>query len=78
MTVRPAEESCTLLRAGGGVATPEPGAAAAALAEAEEICQGLKELASFKGPMTRKREVEGSTQTIEECVQQVLALPARL
>ena len=63
MTVRPAEESCTLLRAGGGVATPEPGAAAAALAEAEEICQGLKELASFKGPMTRKREVEGSTQT---------------
>ena len=77
MTVRPAEESCTLLSAGGGVATQELGAAAA-LAEAAEICQGLKELASFKGPMTRKREVEGSTQTIEECVQQVLALPARL
>ena len=48
MTVRPAEESCSLLRAGGGVAAPEPGAAAA-LAEAAEICQGLEELVSCKG-----------------------------
>ena len=73
MTVRPAKEECSLLSAGGGVAAPGPGAAAA-LAEAAEICQGLEELASFKGPMTRKREVEGSTRTIDECVQQVLAL----
>ena len=48
MMVRPAEESCTLLSAGGGVATQELGAAAA-LAEAAEICQGLEELVSCKG-----------------------------
>ena len=51
MTVRPAEEDCSLLSAGSGVAAPGPGAAAA-LSEAAEICQDLEELASFKGPMT--------------------------
>ena len=65
---------CPLL--GDGVCSVGDEGAAAALSDAAALCQGLEEVASFKGALTKESETkaEGGAWSVSECVQRVLEL----